>query len=312
MPPYPDDRRLPGDVVTKTSAVVHDPTGDIHLAKIHWYETHGRPFDGGLILPSEIDHGPETLPEIPESAETVRVAVVATLDREVTADAQHVKLSFGLPAGAIFDGCETGWDFTCSPVQASGDERRRYGLDNWIVAEGTMHPQYRNSPIEIILMADFHGVEGIALADHRTDATVRGMTPLLDFGKEPIDSRTNGQPVETGTFVEFDKANAINWATRPDSGGDALQNLGGKGTARDVGPSTTIHVATADIVSWTWHTLPWVLVPPVKGTKDWVTRHDTDDLFDAGIAFGVTGAAATILLQLLAVGGYRLWRARHP
>ncbi|MCX2714125.1 hypothetical protein [Mycolicibacterium sp. J2] len=273
------------------------------LSGLLWVEAHGGPLDGYDLSPAI------SLPD--PDAETIRILMVISYDNLLPVGS-NLSVSFDIPSQAEFQRCETTPGFTCEPAARTPTAARSARV---LQISGKVMVESEDGGTDgIVVVADFKKIPGLAFTYSRTKAAIRQPTISVtgtEFLPPPGSIREDASPDDPYPYVDypptnvitqaiFESANDFEFSLTPgsvgtESGEFAPASVGGAKSAASTVPRAT----------WAFQQplMPTTYSPPhITGTNQKALDEDANDLFIAGIIFGIAGGAAVNALQLFVTG----------
>lgn len=275
-----------------------------------WTEAHGQALDGYDIRP---------LMSLPDpDPDTIRVLLLVSYDGPLPTGSS-LSVSFDIPANAELQRCETIAGFRCQPVDRTPTAARS---SKAVQVSGTLGGGGVVANTNgLIIAADLKEVPGLAFTYSRTRAIVRQPTISLtgtEYLPPPGSIRQDAAPNDPYPYVSYPPTNIVTQAifdTAPDF---QFSETPGS-TATDGGDFTPVSVggikspaSTVPRVTWAFQQpiMPTTYSPPhITGTNPKSLDDEANDIFIAGIIFGIAGGAAVNAIQLFVTGVRRRSRA---
>lgn len=276
-----------------------------------WVESHGEVLDG-------YDLKPVISPPEPDQ-DTVRILLNASYGGALPIGS-NLSLSLDLPTNAEIEHCDTVPGFKCTPVErkaTASRSARALQISGKVLADSEGRT-YSNG---IIVSADFKNIPGFAFTYSQTSALVRQPTITLtgtEYLPPPGSIRENAAPDDPYRYVFYRPSDIITqiiFNTAPDF--KFSLTPGSLATDRgDFAPVTVNGVTSpaSKVPRATWAfqqpIMPTTYSPPqITGTNQKALDKNSNDIFIAGVLFGVAGGAGVNALQLFVTGARRRWKA---
>ncbi|BBY16953.1 hypothetical protein [Mycolicibacterium litorale] len=265
---------------------------------VQWQESHGtESSDMGEAIPFL------ALPDI-ENEETTRVMISAIYDTPGFPVGTKWDASFDLPDGATLEKCATLPGLTCKPEDSKipagqGRTAKVVRVTGEMADEGPYSQTQTNA---LLIRADISGPPGLIFSKSRTKALVRYPTVVVRPSSGPPEDPNNPTettPIEVMSQVMFDRANGLSWSEPP----AASAMLDGMNSSIFVNGERE-SLSPQDSAQWlyTMYDGMPLSIPAISGTDDDVIEQDSQDLFYAGVWFGIAGGTAVTGLQQVIVG----------